>query len=134
LATEGEYEPLSQNVKDGFTGRIHITGSSDLLLDLDSVLVDGRRYQLDTAEITRQGRDGLGKNKRTGEFVGGGAAIGAVIGAIAGGGKSAAIGAASGAAAGAATQVLTRGSAIRVPAETVLTFRLDKPLRVTPVR
>ncbi len=111
-----------------------VTGTNELALDLEWVSVDGRRYQIDTADISQRGNAGLGKNKRTGAFVGGGAALGAVIGAIAGGGKGAAIGAISGAGAGAATQVLTRGKAIRVPAETLLTFRLDKALRVTPAR
>jgi outer membrane lipoprotein SlyB len=60
-------------------------------------------------------------------MVGGGAAIGALIGAVAGGGKGAAVGAAVGAAGGAAAQVLTRGDTVRVPAETVMTFRLDQP-------
>ena len=54
----------------------------------------------------------------------------ALFGAIAGGGKGAAIGAGAGAGAGALTQVLTKGKAIRVPAESVLTFKLDKPLRI----
>lgn len=36
----------------------------------------------------------------------------------------------AGAGAGALTQVLTKGGAIKVPAESVLTFSLDKPLRV----
>jgi outer membrane lipoprotein SlyB len=61
--------------------------------------------------------------------VGGGAALGAIIGAIAGGGKGAAIGAASGAGAGAGTQIFTRGS-VKVPAESVLTFQLEAPLRL----
>ncbi len=69
-------------------------------------------------------------NKRSGKYMGGGAALGAIIGAIAGGGKGAAIGAASGAGAGAATQILTRGS-VKVPAETLLTFKLDAPLRLS---
>ena len=56
--------------------------------------------------------------------------LGAVIGAIAGGGKGAAIGAGAGAGAGALTQTLTKGGSIKVPAESVLTFELDKPLRV----
>ena len=56
-----------------------------------------------------------------------------LLGAIAGGGKGAAIGAGSGAAAGAVTQVVTKGS-IKVPAETVLTFKLDSPLRVREAR
>jgi hypothetical protein len=28
------------------------------------------------------------------------------------------------------TQILTKGGAIRVPAETVLTFQLDKPVKI----
>jgi hypothetical protein len=107
-----------------------IKGASDLVLDLDSVSVEGRRYRLDTQDILEKGRDGVGKNKRTAIFTGGGAAVGAIIGAIAGGGKGAAIGAASGAGAGAGTQIVTKGAAIRIPAETILTFRLDAPLRV----
>jgi uncharacterized protein YcfJ len=59
-----------------------------------------------------------------------GTAVGAIIGAIAGGGKGAAIGALAGAAAGGGAQVLTKGKEIRVPAETVLNFRLDQPLRL----
>jgi len=107
-----------------------IKGASDLVLDLDSVSVEGRLYRLDTQDVIRKGRDGVGKNKRTAVFTGGGAAIGAIIGAIAGGGRGAAIGAASGAGAGAGTQIVTKGAAIRIPAETILTFRLDAPLRV----
>jgi hypothetical protein len=107
-----------------------IKGASDLVLDLDSVSVEGRLYRLDTQDMIRKGRDGVGKNRRTAEFTGGGAAIGAIIGAIAGGGRGAAIGAASGAGAGAGTQIVTKGAAIRIPAETILTFRLDAPLRV----
>lgn len=63
-------------------------------------------------------------------MVGGGAALGTLIGAVAGGGKGAAIGAITGAAGGAAIQVLTRGKEVNVPAETVLTFRLDQPWRL----
>lgn len=107
-----------------------IKGASDLVLDLDSVSVEGRRYRLDTQDMIQKGRDGVGANKRTATFTGGGAAIGAIIGAIAGGGKGAAIGAASGAGAGAGTQIVTKGAAIRIPAETILTFQLDAPLRV----
>lgn len=106
-------------------------GQSDLVLDLQSVVLGGQRYAIDAADITEQGRQGVGTNKRTAKFAGGGAAIGALIGAIAGGGKGAAIGAGTGAGAGLLTQVLTKGNSIKVPAESVLTFRLDKPLRVT---
>jgi hypothetical protein len=105
-------------------------GTSDLVLDMESVVVRGKSYSIDTAEIGQKGKPGMGANKRTAEYTGGGAALGAIIGAIAGGGKGAAIGAGAGAGAGALTQIITKGGSIKVPAETVLTFRLDKPLRV----
>lgn len=106
-----------------------IRGAADLVLDLASVSVDGRQYSLSTEDLAEKGRNGIGINRRTGEFTGGGAAIGAIIGAIAGGGKGAAIGAGSGAGAGALTQILTKGT-IKVPVESVLTFKLDRPLSV----
>lgn len=106
-----------------------IRGASDLVLDLATVSIEGRQYDLSTEDLSQKGRNGIGANRRTGEFTGGGAAIGAIIGAIAGGGKGAGIGAGSGAAAGAITQVLTKGT-IKVPVESVLTFKLDQPLRV----
>jgi hypothetical protein len=111
-----------------------IKGTSDLVLDLASVSVDGRMYQLSTVDLVKQGKTGMGANKRTAVYTGGGGAVGAIIGAIAGGGKGAAIGAGSGAGAGALTQILTKGDSIKVPAETVLTFKLDKPLRVVAAR
>lgn len=105
-------------------------GQSDLVLDMQSVTINGRQYAIETAEVTQKGRSGVGANKRTATYTGGGAALGAVIGAIAGGGKGAAIGAGAGAGAGALTQILTKGGSIKVPAESVLTFKLDRPLRV----
>ena len=63
-------------------------------------------------------------------MVGGGALLGTLVGAIAGGSKGAAVGAAVGAAGGATAQVLTRGKEVRVPAETILSFRLNQPLRL----
>jgi hypothetical protein len=107
-----------------------IRGASDLVLSLGSVSVGGRNYAPETADVQQKGKAGIGANKRTATYTGGGAAVGAIIGAIAGGGKGAAIGAGAGAGAGALTQILTKGKAIRVPAESVLTFKLDKPLRI----
>ncbi len=106
-----------------------IRGQDDLVLDLASVSVDGRQYRLSTADLEEKGKQGVGTNKRTAEFVGGGAAVGGIVGAIFGGAKGAAIGAGVGGGGGAATQALTKGN-IRVEAETILTFKLDKPLRV----
>lgn len=104
----------------------------DLILDLESVTVNGQRYALETESerIESQRGPGLGANHGTAEHVGGGAVLGAIIGAIAGGGKGAAIGAGAGAAAGAGVEVITRGRSVRVPAESLLTFRIERPLTV----
>jgi hypothetical protein len=106
------------------------SGQSDLVLDLRAISVEGQEYLIGTSDLQQRGREGVGANKRTAIFTGGGAAIGAIIGAIAGGGKGAAIGAASGAGGGAITQVVTKGGSVKVPAETILTFKLDRPLHV----
>jgi hypothetical protein len=99
-------------------------------LDLDSVMIHGERYGVEGEDLVgSQNNSGIGANQRTGEYLGGGAILGAIIGAIAGGGKGAAIGAAGGAAAGAGVQVLTRGRNIDVPPESLLTFRLEQPMR-----
>ncbi len=108
-----------------------IRGASDLVMDLYSVSIGGRRYHLETVDLAQKGHDGVGVNKRTGTFAGGGAAVGAIIGAIAGGGKGAAIGAGSGAGAGVVGEILTKGHSIRVPVESVLTFQLERALHVT---
>ena len=102
-----------------------------LSFDLRSIRVNGRRFTVDSADIQASDqKDGVGKNKRTGKYVGGGAVAGALIGAIAGGGKGAAIGALAGGAAGAGAQTLTRGKKLSVPAESNLTFRLEHRLRL----
>ena len=98
-------------------------------LALQSVNVNGRQMMLQSNTVKGGGnKGGIGANKRTGEYVGGGALIGTVLGAVVGGGKGAAIGAVLGGAGGAGTQVLTGGSQVNVPAETVLNFKLDQPV------
>ncbi|HKW33573.1 MAG TPA: hypothetical protein VJN92_11250 [Candidatus Acidoferrum sp.] len=111
-----------------------IRGASDLVLDLQSISVEGQEYLVSTTDVQETGRHGIGANKRTAAMTGGGAALGAIIGAIAGGGKGAAIGAGAGAGGGALTQILTKGGSIKVPSETVLTFQLDKPVKVVQAR
>jgi hypothetical protein len=111
-----------------------IRGASDLVLDLQQVAIGGREYEISTSDVVEQGKSGVGANKRTAIYTGGGAALGAIIGAIAGGGKGAAIGAGAGGGGGALTQILTKGGSIRIPVETVLKFQLDKPLHVTAAR
>jgi hypothetical protein len=108
------------------------TGQNQLTIDLDSVTVGDKRYSIDASSSNGNRKQGIGENKRTGEYVGGGALLGTLLGAIAGGGKGAAIGAVAGGAGGAGAQTLTRGSAVHIPAETVLQFRLERPLDIYP--
>ena len=110
------------------------SGASDLMVGLASVSVGGRRYVVISSDTGKQGAQGLGANQRTAKYVGGVAALGAVIGAIAGQGKGAAIGAASGAGVGAVAQVMTKGGAVKIPAETRLTFQLEQPLHIASER
>ncbi|MDI9612338.1 MAG: hypothetical protein QM330_04625 [Acidobacteriota bacterium] len=102
-----------------------LTGRSELVLELTDLVIDGRSHILDTSDYTEVGAS---RGNRTAATVGGTAALGAVIGAIAGGGRGAAIGAASGAAVGTGVQVITKGETLKIPAETILEFRLRSPL------
>jgi hypothetical protein len=110
---------------------VRAVAQNEYALDLESVTINGRRMavQTDNAAVTPEKEEGIGANSRTGRYVGGGAAIGAIIGAIAGGKKGAAIGGAVGAAGGAGTQILTRGKSVKVPSESLVTFRLEQALR-----
>ncbi len=109
----------------------HISGSSELQLELTRLVIDGKDYPVISSDYTLKGK---GRGKNTAEKVGGGAALGAIIGAIAGGGKGAAVGAGVGAGAGGAVQVLTRGQQVKVPSETLLEFRLQQPATVEPTQ
>ena len=104
-----------------------LSGQSQLILELMELVTNGKTYPLRTSDYTEMGSS---RGTRTAQTVGGTAAVGAIIGAIAGGGRGAAIGAASGAAVGTGVQVVTRGQVLRIPAETVLEFRLQSPLTV----
>jgi hypothetical protein len=115
------------NVSTGTSG----VGNNQVALALQSVNVNGRDYILQSDTQTTSNDRGIGKNKRTAEMVGGGAVLGTVIGAVAGGAKGAILGAVLGGAAGGTAQVLTRGKEVKVPAESVLTFRLDQPVQLS---
>ncbi len=107
----------------------HFAGRSDVALALTKLTVNGRSYELQTDEYTRQGSS---RGVRTAETVGGGAGVGALIGGLAGGGKGAAIGAVVGAGAGTGVQAATKGEQVRLPSETVLEFHLKAPLAIQP--
>jgi len=104
----------------------------DTNLDLRSVTINGQRFSLEAQKSGGSAPGGLGANKRTAKYVGGGAAVGAVLGALLGGGKGAAIGAIVGGAGGAGAQVFT-GRKKELPAETELSFKLAQDLQLRPV-
>ena len=108
---------------------VRSASDGDLLLDLDSIYAHGQRYTV-TAAPERIETDNARPRDRedTAAYIGGGALLGTIIGAIAGGGKGAAIGAAAGAATG--YGVSYRGRSIRVPAGSILTFRLENGLTI----
>jgi hypothetical protein len=102
-------------------------GGAALALELTSITVAGRDYEIQTSGATMSSK---GKGKRTAVMVGGGAAGGAAIGGIAGGGKGAAIGALIGAAAGTGGAGLTGNRDITLGAETPLDFKLLQPVSI----
>jgi len=103
-------------------------GQSLVVLQLDSIAVNGKSYNLQTDQYRKEGAS---RGKNTAEKVGGGAIIGGIIGAIAGGGKGAAIGSAAGAGVGGGAQAASKPKPIKLPSETVLNFTLQAPVTVT---
>jgi hypothetical protein len=76
---------------------VRVAPDNDLILDLDSVMVNGQRFAVKAdANRVESRRDN--------------SVVGAIVGAIQGG------------------QV--RGRAVRVPRESVLTFRIDRPIEI----
>ncbi|MFZ0638830.1 MAG: BON domain-containing protein [Candidatus Acidiferrales bacterium] len=102
-------------------------GQSELQLRLVRLEFQGTAYPLTSATFTQAGGS---RSTDTAKKVGGGAVLGAIIGAIAGGGKGAAIGGAAGAGAGGVYQGASKPKQVRIPAETVLDFKLDQPLNI----
>ena len=106
-------------------GRGKIKGSALLRLELDSMTVKDKDYDIHTSIDARTMQ---GKGKRTAAIGGGGAATGALVGALAGGAKGFGIGMLVGAGVGLAGGAFTGNKNIELPAETVLSFKLLKPV------
>jgi hypothetical protein len=105
-------------VEERESGRL--TGRAMLSVQLVSVRIGGRDVAVTTSEFSQESSS---RTRETAVRTGVGSAIGATIGAIAGGGRGAAIGAGVGAGAGVGSQVFTRGERVRIPSETLLSFR-----------
>lgn len=105
-----------------------IKGKAELELSLSSIQYQGKEYRVESTTYEAQSKS---RGKQTAVRTGIGAAAGAVIGAIAGGGKGAAIGSAAGGGTGFGVNMFLHGPQVKIPSETVLTFRLEQPLTVT---
>ena len=113
-----------------FTGHVTISAPSGRLkgravmgLTLDSFAINGASYPVVTSKASRVSAR---HKKRNLVLIGGGSGLGALIGGLAGGGKGALIGAGAGAAAGTAGAAATGKEQVALPAETLLTFRLEE--------
>jgi hypothetical protein len=104
-----------------------IRGRSELEIRLSRLEYHGRSYPLASSLYEEQGK---GRGGQTAKRTGIGAVAGAVIGAIAGGGKGAAIGSVVGGGGAAGYQLFTHGQKVKIPSETILTFRLTAPVTI----
>jgi hypothetical protein len=102
-------------------------GGAVLQIRLDRVHSNWGSYPVETGSIDRAEK---GKGKRSAAMIGGGAGVGALIGGLAGGGKGAAIGLLAGGGAGTAGSAFTGNKQIVLPAETLLTFKLEHPVHI----
>ena len=95
---------------------------SELALDVRSIAIDGQKYLVNSWERGAAEPAVVDKNTKRTSPIGGGVTLGSILGALSGG-----TGAASSQPGGNAdAQVLTRGRDVRIPADTVLVFRVDK--------
>jgi hypothetical protein len=106
-------------------------GGAVLEVRLERVHTRWGSYPVASSTVERAER---GKGRRTAEFAGGGGAFGALVGGLAGGGKGALIGALAGGGAGTAGSAFTGNREIFLPAETLLTFRLEHSVHITESR
>jgi hypothetical protein len=104
-----------------------LKGRAVVALTLDRMEWNGAEVPLNTNSITFTSAD---HKKRNLAWIGGGSGAGALVGALLGGGKGAVLGAVAGGGAGVAGAAATGKRQVRIPAESVLTFRLEQPLAI----
>jgi hypothetical protein len=105
------------------------SGRPRLAIEMTRLTCNGKTYELRSSQYSKQGAS---RDARTIAAIGGGAGVGAIIGAVLGGGRGAAIGSIIGAGTGTGAQAASKAPQVNLPAETVLSVRLQAPLSVIP--
>jgi BON domain len=105
------------------------SGKPGLVIEVTRLAYNGESYELSSNQYSKQGSF---RTTRAAATIGGGAGVGALIGGILGGGRGAAIGAMIGAGAGTGVQAKAKPPEVQLPAEAMLSFRLENPLTVVP--
>ncbi len=121
-----------------FSGRIteskpsgRLKGRGVLSIRLESFTFDGKTYRVQTLRqswLTKSHRN------RNLAWIGGGAGGGSLIAGLAAGGPWTLAGAGIGAGAGLTTAVITGRKQVSIPAESIIRFTLQEPVRVEPAR
>lgn len=114
-------------VVDASHKRGHFKGASQLSLRLTSMTLNGQEWPLETRDLSQRKK---GKGKRSAALIGGGAGLGMLIGGLASGGTGLLWGGLAGGGAGTAAAGLTGNRDLRIPAETVVHFKLAQDLVV----
>ena len=104
-------------------------GQSVMALTLTRLEVNGTQYHIDTGTLARTKK---GKGRRSAAFIGGGAGMGMLIGGVATGGVGLLVGGLAGGGAGALGAAFTGNRDLSIPAESVVTFRLQDALTLAP--
>ena len=104
-------------------------GRSMMALTLTQLEVNGTQYHIDTSNLARTKK---GKGRRSAAFIGGGAGMGMLIGGVATGGVGLLVGGLAGGGAGALGAACTGNRDLSIPAESVVSFRLQDPLTLQP--
>jgi hypothetical protein len=105
------------------------SGRPRLAIEMTRLTCNGKTYELRSSQYSKQGAS---RGARTIAAIGGGAGVGAIIGAVLGGGRGAAIGSIIGAGTGTGAQAASKAPQVSLPAETVLSVRLQAPLSLIP--
>jgi hypothetical protein len=106
-----------------------MAGGAELSLELTDIIMNGNAVPIVTGSYELRS---TGRGEQTAGRTVAGAGLGALIGSIAGGGRGAGVGAVAGVGAGAAASAVNGAQQLSIPTESLLEFRLQHPVSLTP--